>query len=59
MGGILKMTENNKRLWYIMCYCNDKIEAENKDEAYTIFCKKHNFKEENAQFVSYSRVKVD
>lgn len=51
------MTEN-KRLWNIMCYCSDEIEAENKDETYTIFCKKHNFKEEDAQFVSYSRVKV-
>ena len=47
------MTEN-KRLWNILCYCTDEIEAENKDEAYEVFCEKHNFKEEDAEFVSYS-----
>ena len=51
------MTE--KRLWYIMCYCDDEIEAENENEAYKKFCKKHNFKEENAEFVSYGIIKVD
>ena len=49
------MTEN-KRLWYILCYCDDNIEAEDKDEAYRIFCKKHNFKEEEAEWVSYGRI---
>lgn len=48
------MTE--KQLWYIMCYCDDRIRAENKDEAYKIFCKKHNFKEEDAEWVSYGRI---
>ena len=51
------MTE--KQLWYIMCYCDDKIEAEDKDEAYKIFCEKHHFKEEDAEFVSYSRTERD
>ena len=45
-----------KRLWYIMCNCDDKIEAENEDEAYKIFCKKHHFKEEEAEFVSYGKI---
>ena len=49
------MTEN-KRLWYIMCYCDDNIEAGTKDEAYKIFCKKHNFNEEAAEFVSYGKI---
>lgn len=52
------MTEN-KRLWYIMCYCSDEIEAENKDEAYKIFCMKHQFTEDEAEFVSYSEVDED
>lgn len=43
-------------LWHIMCNCDDKIEAENKDEAYKIFCKKHNFKEEEAEFISYGKI---
>ena len=50
------MTEKQ---WYILCYCDDTIKAENKDEAYKIFCKKHNFKEEDAQFVSYAEVDED
>lgn len=49
----------NKRFWYIMCYCDDEIEAEDKDEAYKIFCEKHNFNENNAVFVSYSEVEND
>ena len=48
------MTE--KQLWYILCYCDDKIEAEDKDEAYRIFCEKHNFKEEEAEWVSYGEI---
>lgn len=48
-----------KRLWHIMCYCDDEIEAKNKNEAYKIFCKKHHFNEEDAEFVSYSRVNGD
>ena len=52
------MTEN-KRFWYIMCYCDDEIEAEDKDEAYKIFCKKHNFNENDAEFISYSEVEND
>ena len=52
------MTEN-KRLWYILCHCDDKIEAEDKDEAYKIFCEKHHFKEEDAEFVSYGRIEGD
>lgn len=46
------MTEN----WYIMCYCSDKIESEDEIEAYKKFCKKHNFKEKNAEFISSSKV---
>ena len=42
-----------KRFWNIICYCDDMIGAESKNEAYKKFCKKHNFKEEDAQFVSY------
>ena len=42
-----------------MCYCDDIIEAENEDEAYKTFCKKHKFKEEDAEFVSYSEVEND
>lgn len=45
-----------KYLWCIMCYCDDEIEAENVDEAYKIFCQKHNFNEKNAEFRSYSRI---
>jgi hypothetical protein len=52
--GVRRMTE--KQLWYIMCYCDDKIEAEDKDEAYKIFCEKHHFKEEEAEWVSYGEV---
>ena len=51
-----RMTEKE---WYILCYCDDIIEAENKDEAYKIFCKKHNFGVEDAEFVSYSEVEND
>jgi hypothetical protein len=40
-------------------YCDDEIEAEDKDEAYKIFCKKHNFNEKDAEFVSYSEVEND
>lgn len=50
------MTEKE---WYILCYCDDIIEAENEDEAYKIFCKKHNFGEEDAEFVSYAEVDED
>ena len=47
---------SEKQLWYIMCNCDDIIKAENEDEAYKIFCKKHNFKERDAEFVSYGRI---
>ena len=47
------MTEKR---WYILCYCDDEIEAESEDEAYKIFCKKHNFTEEDVEFVSYGEV---
>ena len=50
------MTEKQ---WYILCYCDDIIKEENKDEAYKIFCKKHNFGEEDAEFVSYAEVDED
>ena len=53
---VIWMTEKE---WYILCYCDDIIEAENEDEAYKIFCKKHNFGEEDAEFVSYAEVDED
>lgn len=55
------MKNNNsvkKYLWCIMCYCDDEIEAENVEEAYKIFCQKHNFNEKSAKFKSYSRIFV-
>ena len=48
-----RMTEKE---WYILCYCDDIIEAEDEDEAYKIFCEKHNFDENDAEFVSYAEV---
>lgn len=50
------MTEKR---WYILCFCDDEIEAEDEDKAYEIFCERHNFKEEDAEFVSYGEVDED
>lgn len=47
---------SEKELWYIMCNCDDIIKAEDKDEAYKIFCERHHFREEDAEFVSYGRI---
>ncbi|WP_458456508.1 hypothetical protein [Methanobrevibacter sp.] len=45
--------------YYILCYCDDIIEADNKNEAYELFCEKHNFIETYAEFVSYAEVDED
>ena len=55
----LKKEILTEKQWYILCYCSDIIEAEDKNEAYKIFCMKHRFTEDDAQFVSYSEVDED
>lgn len=41
--------------YYIMCYCYDIIEADDKERVYKLFCEKHKFTEVEAELVASHR----